>query len=141
MAKRRPDHEEVMSAPDYTPFGAVPDDRYEVVSVVRDEDGTAILLGGERYSVKIYFGFVEVLCICDEGRRIESYNRIGDIQTYRKNDFFGCPLYKVGGDSGFMRWLNEESCGFSFQDGHYAVITLNDFIDIAAAFPPKIEIS
>ena len=137
MAKRRPAHEEVMAEPNYAPFGGLPDDCYEVVSVVQDENGTTISLAGERHSAKISFGSVEALCICDEGRRIDSYNRIGDIQPYRKREFFGCPFYKVEGDSDFLKWLNAESCGFSVRDEHYAVITLNHFIDIAASLMKK----
>ncbi len=123
----------------FTPFGEVPDDCYEVTSVVRDGDGTRILLTGERCVLMVEFGFVEALRICDEGRRIQSYHQIGDLQGYRKRNFCGNPIFRVGGDSDFSEWLKSESCGFSFRDELYAVITQNDFIDIAAAFPPKIK--
>lgn len=119
----------------------IPQDNYEVTSIIQDKDGTKITLTGRYYSVSIVFGFVNCLCICDEGARIESYNRIEDIREYRKNNFNGNPFYKVTMDSGFMNWLEFESCGFSRGQEHYAVITLNDFIDIAADFPPQITIT
>ncbi|MCD8308354.1 MAG: hypothetical protein LUD19_00765 [Clostridia bacterium] len=119
---------------------SIPCDNYEVTSVTQNGDGTEIVLCGKEHTVKISFGFVECLCICDEGRRIESYNRIADIQSYRKNGFYGNPLY-VASDSGFLSWLDYESCSFSQKDTHYAVITVNDFIDIAVTYPPKITVT
>ncbi len=117
----------------------IPHDRYEVAEVLQNSDGTKILLEGLSHIVTVNFGFVEALCICDEGRRIESYHQIPEIQAYRKTDFDGNPLYIVE-DSDFMNWLMKESCSFAFDDLHFAIITENDFLDIAAPFPPKIEI-
>ncbi|MCD8373437.1 MAG: hypothetical protein LUD27_09095 [Clostridia bacterium] len=119
---------------------SIPDDNYEVTSVIQNSDGTQITLQGKENTVTVSFGCVECLCVCDEGRRIESYNRIEGIKSYRKNCFFGNPLY-VAKDTDFLRWLNFESCTFSQKDAHYAVITVNDFIDIAAVFPPKILVN
>ena len=117
----------------------LPHDRYEVAEVLQNSDGTKIVLEGLSHIVTVNFGFVEALCICDEGRRIESYHQIPEIQAYRKADFEGNPLYIVE-SSEFMNWLMKESCGFAFDDIHFSIITENDFLDIAAPFPPKIEI-
>ncbi len=117
----------------------IPNDRYEVSEVVQNSDGTKIVLEGLSHIVTVNFGFVEALCICDEGRRIESYHQIPELQAYRKADFEGKPLYLAEG-SDFLKWLMKESCGFAFDDLHFAIVTQNDFLDIAAPFPPKIEI-
>lgn len=117
----------------------LPHDRYEVAEVLQNSDGTKIVLEGFSHVVTVSFGFVEALCRCDEGRRIESYHKISEIQAYRKADFEGNPLYLVEG-SEFMNWLMKESCGFAFDDLHFAIVTQNDFLDIASPFPPKIEI-
>lgn len=118
---------------------SLPHDRYEVTKVVRNSDGTKIVLEGLSHILTVKFGFVEALCICDEGRRIDSYHQIPEIQSYRKADFEGNPLYIVEG-SDFIQWLMKESCGFAFDDLHFAIITENDFIDIAVSFPPKIKV-
>lgn len=125
---------------EYVPFGEIPGDAYEVESIVRDGDGTTLLLRGERHLLRIVFGFTESLCICDEGRRIESYHRVPLIRDYGRRDFFGVPLFHVSRDSDFLEWLKFESCCFSCWDEHYAVVTRNEFIDIASVFPPKIEV-
>lgn len=123
----------------YNTFGkTIPDDRYEVISIVQDADGTHINLSGYNHELNVGFGFVKCLCICDEGARIESYNKIEEIQQYRKLNFYGNPFYTVNTDSGFTKWLERESCGFSRQDNHYAIITENDFIDVIAPFEPQI---
>ncbi len=127
----------------YTPFEGIPADRYELTSVVRNDDGTVIELEGETYRLTLSFGFTEALCVCDEGRRIRAYHEIPALRSYRsrETDFYGNPLFCVTEDSDFMRWLNAESCGFSRADRHFAVITRNDFIDIAAAFPPEVRVA
>ncbi len=117
----------------------LPHDRYEVGEVLQNSDGTKIVLEGLSHIVTVSFGFVEALCVYDEGRRIESYHQIPEIQAYRKADFEGNPLYIVE-SSEFMNWHMKESCGFAFDDLHFAIITENDFLDIAAPFPPKIDI-
>lgn len=118
----------------------IPKDNYEVTSIIQNSDGTAIALEGKKHNITVAFGSVQCLCVCDEGARIESYNRIADIQEYRKNKFYGIPVFSVS-DSGFLGWLEYESCGFSGNQNHYSVITINDFIDIAAGFPPNITIT
>lgn len=76
---------------------------------------------------------------CD-GCRIESYNLIKEIDEYRKNHFSGNPIYIASCESDFTLWLKKESCGFSESLQHNVIITLNDFIDVASAFPPKLEV-
>ncbi len=118
----------------------IPKDRYEVTSVIQNFDGTLITLEGKEHNINVTFGSVQCLCVCDEGVRIESYNKIADIQEYRKNNFYGVPVFSVK-SSDFLNWLEYESCGFSNNQNHYAIITINDFIDIAVGFPPKITIT
>ena len=48
----------------------LPHDRYEVTEVLQNSNGTKIVLEGLSHIVTVNFGFVEALCICDEGRRI-----------------------------------------------------------------------
>lgn len=51
----------------------IPDDYYEVMSILQDRNGTLITLDGINNEVKIRFGAVDSICDTDEGSRMETY--------------------------------------------------------------------
>ncbi len=117
----------------------IPRGKYEVVKISQDCNGTIIELASGNNLLTINFNFVDALRVCDEGRRIVTYNEIIDIQKYREN-FYGNPLYQVE-NSEFFEWLSFESCGFCTDVQHYAIITINHIIDVITAEIPEIQIS
>ena len=119
--------------------GTIPVGQYEVLEVLQNSEGTMIILESERNKVIIKFDFVDALRICDEGRRIKTYNVIEGIQEYRK-DFLGIPLYLVK-NSEFGKWIEEESAGFYIDSFHYAVITINEIVDIITSSSPEVVVS
>lgn len=122
----------------YNNFGNILEDKYEVIGIVRDLNGTKISVEGISYSYDIIFGAIGAMAIYDEGNRIVSYNEIEGIKKYRENKFYGNPLFEVKGSNAFGEYLLKESCGFSSSLSLYAVVTQNDFIEIASSFPPQI---
>jgi hypothetical protein len=116
----------------------IPIGKYELLKVTQDIDGTVVMLESKENFLIIKFDFVDALRICDEGRRIRTYNDAEGIQVYRK-DFCGTPLYQVH-NSQFYEWLVEESVGFYDDFKHYAIITLNDIVDILTSSTPFIEV-
>lgn len=119
----------------------IPQDQYEVSSVLQDKNGTLITLEGKYNKLTIHFGAIGCICISDEGCRIETYNNneTKEIIEYQLNKFYGNPLFVATNDNDFTLWLKKESCGFSNSLNHYLIITINDLIDIASPFPPKIS--
>ncbi len=119
----------------------IPDDNYEVMSVVRDIKGTFIILDGINYRVKIRFGAVDCICVTDEGSRMETYlnGKTKALNEYRANKFYGNPFFVATSENEFTKWLNKESYGFfeAKEVVHYLIITLNDIVDIASVFPPQ----
>lgn len=119
----------------------IPDDYYEVMSVLQDINGTLITLDGINNEVKIYFGAVDSICVTDEGSRIETYNngKTKTLNEYRLKNFYGNPFFIATAETDFTLWLKKESWGFSEANGigHYLIITLNHIVDIASAFPPQ----
>ena len=117
----------------------IPDDYYEVMSILQDINGTLITLDGINNEVKIRFGAVDCICDTDEGSRIETYNngKTKALNEYRLKNFYGNPFFIATAETDFTVWLKKESCGFSEGVGHYLIITLNDIVDIASAFPPQ----
>ncbi len=122
----------------------IPDDNYEVMTVKRGINGTLITLDGINNEVKIRFGAVDCICVTDEGSRIETYNngKTKALNDYRLKNFYGNPFFIATSENDFTLWLNKESYGFSEARhvSHYLIITLNDIVDIASVFPPKISI-
>lgn len=114
-------------------------DQYELFSIVYDNDGTKIVIKGFSYSYEIVFGAISALNICDEGVRIKSYNDIIDIQDYRKNKFYGIPVFEISGTTPYKQFIADESCGFSDSLLFFAIITLNHFIEIVSPFPPVVR--
>lgn len=117
----------------------LPDGQYEIIEVSQNMEGTTILLESESRKIIIKFGFVDALRACDEGRRIRTYNEVEELQSYRTN-FVGSPLYLVE-DSKFCKWISEESAGFCVDSLHYAVVTMNDIVDVLSSAPPEIIVS
>lgn len=117
----------------------IPKDLYEVTSVIQDCNGTVIELEGEHFRMRIKFGFVDAIRVCDEGRRIRTYNEVDEIQIYREN-FIGNPIFLVN-NSEFNNWIIRESMGIYTDLKHYSIITMNDIVDIISSFPPEINIS
>ena len=117
----------------------IPDDNYEVMSVLQDINGTLITLDGINNEVKIRFGAVDSICVTDEGSRMETYlnGKTKALNEYRAKKFYGNPFFIATSESDFTLWLKKESWGFSEGVGHYLIITLNDIIDIASVFPPQ----
>lgn len=122
----------------------IPDDNYEVMTVKRGMNGTLITLDGVNNRIKIRFGAVDSICVTDEGSRIETYNngKTKALNEYRLKKFYGNPFFIATSENDFTLWLKKESCGFSEARDvqHYLIITLNDIVDIASVFPPKISI-
>ena len=116
----------------------IPVDCYTVISVSQDCKGTKIILEGKRYSIQVKFMDIDSLRITDEGRRIRTYHEIESIQEYRKG-FLGRPVFTVE-NSEFLDWLKKESAGIYTEFTHYAIMTIDDIIDIAAIFPPRIDV-
>lgn len=116
----------------------VPKDLYEVTSIIQDNNGTVINLEGNQFRMKIKFGFVDALRVCDEGRRIRTYNEVQEIQIYREN-FIGNPIFIVN-NSEFNTWIIKESAGIYTDLKHYSIITMNDIVDIISSFPPEINV-
>lgn len=111
---------------------------YEVTEVLQNAEGTKIQLESDTYRVIIIFEFADAIRICDEGRRIKTYNECEGIQNYRK-DFFGNPIYRVY-NSTFNQWIIEESVGIYTNLSHYSIVTQNDLIDVISAQPPEIKV-
>lgn len=116
----------------------IPKGVYEVTEVIQNSEGTKIQLESETNKLTIFFEFADAIRICDEGRRIKTYNECEAIQNYRK-DFFGNPIYKVI-NSEFNAWIAEESAGFYTDLSHFVIVTLNDIIDVVSSKPPEIKI-
>lgn len=116
----------------------IPVDNYEVISVSQSCEGTKIILEGNTYTLEIQFCSADSLRITDEGGRLRTYNEVESVQEYRKN-FIGWPLFTVD-NSEFLNWLIKESAGFYVDYIHYAIMTVNDVVDIAAVFPPEITV-
>ncbi len=115
----------------------LPNGRYEVVKILQDANGTFIKLESEEENkIIIKFNFVDALRVCDEGRRIVTYNETLAIQKYREN-FFGNPIYYVE-NSELCKWLSLESAGFCVDVKHYVIITINHMIDIVTSEAPEI---
>ncbi len=119
----------------------IPDDYYEVESVVRGVNGTVIKLDGVNYKVIIHFGAVNCICDTDEGSRLETYlnGKTKALKEYQAKNFYGNPFFIATSENEFTSWLKKESLGFSEAKGvgHYLIITLNDIVDIASVFPPQ----
>ena len=117
----------------------IPDDNYEVMSVLQDINGTLITLDGLNNEVKIRFGAVDSICVTDEGLRMETYlnGKTKVLNEYRAKKFYGNPFFIATSESDFTLWLKKESWGFSEGVGHYLIITLNHIVDIASVFPPQ----
>ena len=117
----------------------IPDDNYEVMSVLQDINGTLITLDGINNEVKIRFGAVDSICVTDEGLRMETYlnGKTKVLNEYRAKKFYGNPFFIATSESDFTLWLKKESWGFSEGVGHYLIITLNHIVDIASVFPPQ----
>ena len=117
----------------------IPDDYYEVMSILQDINGTLITLDGINNEVKIRFGAVDSICVTDEGRRMETYlnGKTKALNEYRAKKFYGNPFFVATAETDFTLWLKKESWGFSEGVGHYLIITLNDIVDIASVFPPQ----
>ncbi len=116
----------------------IPSGKYEVIKILQDCNGTIINLDSKERQLIVKFNFVDALRICDEGRRIVTYNEIIDIQKYREN-FYGNPLYEVK-NSSFCEWLIFESSGFCVDVKHYVILTINHIIDIITSETPEILI-
>jgi len=114
----------------------IPIDNYEVIYVSQGCEGTKIVLEGNNYNLKIRFWSVDSLRATDEGRRIRTYHEVESIQDYRK-DFIGLPIFTVD-NSEFIAWVAKESAGIYTDSIHYAIMTINDIVDIVAPFPPEI---
>lgn len=117
----------------------IPKGKYEVNQILQNEEGTIIELESELHTLTIMFEFTDAVRISDEGRRIRTYNGVSDIQPYRET-FFGNPLYEVM-NSEFCEWLIIESAGFYTDFKHYAIMTINDIVDIVSSVPPVIQIN
>lgn len=117
----------------------IPDDYYEVMSILQDRNGTLITLDGINNEVKIRFGAVDSICDTDEGSRMETYlnGKTKELNEYRAKKFYGNPFFGATAETDFTLWLKKESWGFSEGVGHYLIITLNDIVDIASVFPPQ----
>lgn len=117
----------------------IPDDYYEVMSILQDRNGTLITLDGINNEVKIRFGAVDSICDTDEGSRMETYlnGKTKELNEYRAKKFYGNPFFVATAETVFTLWLKKESWGFSEGVGHYLIITLNDIVDIASVFPPQ----
>ena len=116
----------------------IPKGYYEVTNISQNGDGTKINLESEKYAIKIVFNFVDSFRATDEGRRIRTYHEIKEIQEYR-NEFIGYPLYVVE-DSEYEAWVVLESAGFSTDSTHYAVMTIDDIVDVVSPFPPEVTV-
>ncbi len=117
----------------------IPDDYYEVMSILQDRNGTLITLDGINNEVKIRFGAVDSICDTDEGSRMETYRngKTKELNEYRAKKFYENPFFVATAETDFTLWLKKESWGFSEGVGHYLIITLNDIVDIASVFPPQ----
>lgn len=117
----------------------IPDDYYEVMSILQDRNGTLITLDGINNEVKIRFGAVDSICDTDEGSRMETYlnGKTKELNEYQAKKFYGNPFFVATAETDFTLWLKKESWGFSEGVGHYLIITLNDIVDIASVFPPQ----
>ena len=66
----------------------IPDDYYEVMSILQDRNGTLITLDGINNEVKIRFGAVDCICDTDEGSRMETYlnGKTKELNEYSKEN-------------------------------------------------------
>jgi len=116
----------------------IPNDNYEVAEVKVNSEGTKVILIGIKNTVTVKFSTIDSLRITDEGKRIKTYHDAKGIQEYRK-DFYGNPVFKVE-NSEYVEWIVEESAGFYTDMQHYAIVTINDIVDILDTFPPEFTI-
>lgn len=113
-------------------------DSYEILEITQNMDGTIIKLLGDKHNLDIHFNFVDSICMTDEGRRIETYNSMEELQAYRE-EFYGNPIYE-NSESKYIDWLKKESLGFVGEIIHYMIVTRDDMIDIISSFPPQITV-
>lgn len=117
----------------------IPIGKYEVIEIIQNSNGTEIDMESEEHKMIIKFEFADALRVSDEGRRIRTYNKIIEIQNYRK-DFNGVPLYEAF-NSEFYNWAKKESAGYYTDFRHYVIITMNDIVDIISSCSPEIIVS
>lgn len=91
----------------------IPDDYYEVMSILQDRNGTLITLDGINNEVKIRFGAVDSICDTDEGSRMETYlnGKTKELNEYRAKKFYGNPFFVATAETDFTLWLKKESWG------------------------------
>lgn len=116
----------------------IPLDQYDICYVLQDGNGTKVKLVGDYGEVEIIFYSPDSVRITDEGRRLESYFTVPILQNYRKN-FIGNPFFIIL-NSDYVKWIENESLGFSTDITHYVIVTRDDIVDIISSFPPKIFI-
>lgn len=101
-------------------------------------DGTTIKLLGDEQNLEIYVNFVDSICMTDEGRRIETYNSMEELQVHRE-ELYGNPIYEKF-TSKYIDWLKKESLGFMGEVTHYMIVTRDDMIDIISICPLQITV-
>ena len=110
-------------------------DTYDVSEIIQNSKVTLIRLVGDINELEISFNFVDSMCITDEGRRLNTYNVVKELQNYRES-FYGNPIY-IKSNSNYVEWIKKESLGFTVRVTHYVIVTRDDII---SSFPPKIKV-
>lgn len=116
----------------------IPKGTYEIVEVIQNFEGTKITLESDTCKATILFEFVDSIRMSDEGRRIKTYQESEGLQTYRES-FNGNPIYIVE-NSLFNKWMIEESAGIYTDSTHYAIVTMNDIVDVLSYQEPIINV-
>ncbi|BBH11424.1 hypothetical protein JD974_16700 [Chromobacterium haemolyticum] len=105
---------------------------YDCVELKDSRDGLEIILIDEN-DCKLIVRFETHLAY----RRIDEGDALLTLAFLKKIGCSGGPFYQIK-NSNFLRWFNRESCGM--HDGqslkHYALITMNDVIDVITCDKP-----
>ena len=103
-----------------------------------DYEGVRLLLKGEEPNnrmLRISFDPSLAYRNIDEGDYMKS------LHSFQGGELLGKWTLFTVENSEFLRWLNEESHDTHKNENitHYAVLTLDDCVDILSAHPPKVE--
>lgn len=118
----------------WIPVEGIPRDLL-VEALIHDAEGMRVLLRGEdpgRPALRILFDSMVSYRNVNESFRLRTWNRYphGRLGS----------LFTVS-NSSWIRWLRDESAGVLDDVSlvHYAILTGEDCVDIAAEFPPSVE--
>jgi len=121
----------------WTPLEGI-SERLSLEALHDDYEGVRLLLEGDEpnnQTLRITFDPSLVY------RNIDEMDYMKSLHTFQGREHLGKWALFTVENSDFVKWFNEESHGTHENENivHYAVLTLNDCIDVISSQPPKVE--